>query len=64
MPGAPAHAIQEFAGHQDLSTSQRYMHLSSAGIERAIRLLDEPIPVQNRGDIVETGAGEIENCNG
>ena len=54
MRGAPARAIQELAGHQDLSTTQRYMHLSPAAMERAIRLLDEPIPVQSRGDIVET----------
>ena len=28
MRGAPVRAIQELAGHQDLSTTQRYMHLS------------------------------------
>ena len=54
MRGAPARAIQELAGHQDLSTTQRYMHLSPAAMERAIRLLDEPAPVRSRGDIVET----------
>ena len=54
MRGAPARAIQELAGHQSLSTTQRYMHLSPATLERAIRLLDEPHPVQSRGDIVET----------
>jgi site-specific recombinase XerD len=26
MRGAPARAIQELAGHQDLETTQRYMH--------------------------------------
>jgi integrase len=40
MRGAPARAIQELAGHQDLSTTQRYMHLSPAAIDGAIRLLD------------------------
>ena len=33
-------AIQELARHVDVSTTQRYMHLSPAAIEGAIRLLD------------------------
>lgn len=40
MRGAPTRAIQELAGHQDLSTTQRYMHLSPAAIDAAIRLLE------------------------
>ena len=28
MKGAPAKAIQELAGHQNLGTTLRYMHLS------------------------------------
>jgi integrase len=44
MRGAPARAIQELAGHQDLTTTQRYMHLSPSAVENAIRLLEEPQP--------------------
>jgi integrase len=40
MRGAPAKAIQELAGHQDLGTTQRYMHLSPAALDAAIRLLE------------------------
>lgn len=58
MRGAPARAIQELAGHVDLSTTQRYMHLSPAAIESAIRLLESPGVVPRCGDIVETGVGE------
>jgi len=42
--GAAAKAIQELAGHEDLSTTQRYMHLSPKAVESAIRLLDGPVP--------------------
>lgn len=59
MRGAPARAIQELAGHQDLSTTQRYMHLSPAAIESAVRLLEQPLPDSLRGDALETGAGGI-----
>jgi site-specific recombinase XerD len=42
MRGAPARAIQELAGHIDLSMTQRYMHLSPAALDSAIRLLEQP----------------------
>lgn len=42
--GAPAKAIQELAGHVSLSTTQRYMHLSPAAREGAIRLLEGAAP--------------------
>ena len=54
MRGAPARAIQELAGHMDLATTQRYMHLSPAAIDGAIRLLEEPKPEHRFGDILKT----------
>ena len=61
MRGAPARAIQELAGHMDLSMTQRYMHLSPAALDAAIRLLEQPAgppqvgrAVQSFGDGVET----------
>ena len=54
MRGAPAKAIQEVAGHRDLATTQRYMHLSPAAVEGAIRLLEQPAPFSQFGDILET----------
>lgn len=60
MRGAPARAIQELAGHMDLSTTQRYMHLSPAAIDSAIRLLESSGIDPRRGDIVETGEGLVE----
>ena len=38
MRGAPGKAIQELAGHQDLATTQQYMHLSSAALDAAIQI--------------------------
>jgi integrase len=40
MRGAPAKAIQDLAGHQHLSTTMRYMHLSPSERDRAIGLLN------------------------
>lgn len=51
MKGAPARAIQELAGHRDLATTQRYMHLSPHAVQDAIRLLDGSSA--RRGDIAE-----------
>jgi site-specific recombinase XerD len=56
MRGAPAKAIQELAGHADLSTTMRYMHLSPASLNQAIHLLEQPVsstssaPANRRGE--------------
>lgn len=42
MRGAPGRAIQELAGHSELMTTQRYMHMSPAAVDSAIRLLEQP----------------------
>lgn len=42
MRGAPARAIQELAGHENLSTTERYMHLAPGHAELAIALLNPP----------------------
>ncbi|MGQ0723266.1 MAG: tyrosine-type recombinase/integrase [Candidatus Eiseniibacteriota bacterium] len=56
MRGAPAKAVQELAGHSELITTQRYMHLSPAAKESAIRLLEPdqpPAPAVALVDAVE-----------
>lgn len=58
MRGAPARAIQELAGHRDLTTTQRYMHLSPAALDQAIRLLEPSGMLRSFGDILETGSTE------
>ena len=56
MRGAPARAIQELAGHQDLATTQRYMHLSPAALDAAIRLLEPgAFPRGAQGEAAGTG---------
>jgi hypothetical protein len=60
MRGAAPRAIQELAGHAHFTTTQRYMHLSPAALDRAIDLL-EPHSVEDFGDIVETPRRPITN---
>ena len=43
----------EEAGHENLSTTQRYMHLSPAAKDAAIGLLDEAAS-RISGDVLET----------
>jgi integrase len=54
MRGAPAKAIQELAGHADLTTTMRYMHLSPAARQDAIGLLNGRESGRIFGEIVET----------
>ncbi len=42
MRGAPAKAIQELAGHESLTTTLRYMHLSPGARDQAIALVNTP----------------------
>jgi integrase len=56
MRGAPAIAIKELAGHVDLSTTSRYMHLSPNEKDRAIRLLDQGRTTPTTGEMLETGS--------
>ena len=71
MRGAPARAIQELAGHRELGMTQRYMHLSPAALDSAIRLLDDRVVSRGRvgsekfrGDILETLEGRGGKPNG
>jgi len=54
MRGAPPKAIQELAGHADLTMTQRYMHLSPAALDAAISLLERPSGDQSCGDMLAT----------
>jgi ligand-binding sensor domain-containing protein len=64
MRGAPPRAIQELAGHRELGMTQRYMHLSPAALDSAIRLLDQPLVLQSFGDPGETGTIPEGKING
>jgi len=62
MRGAPAPAIQLLAGHRDLMTTQRYVHLTPAAIESAIRLLELPKPPGVRGNSGATEQAAGSKC--
>ena len=46
---------RQMVQYRVLRASRRYMHLSPAALDSAIRLLDQPLAVQSFGDIWETG---------
>ena len=58
MQSAPATAIQKLADHKDLTTTQRYVHLSPVAKSSAIRLLDARSRPASHGEIVETAENE------
>jgi integrase len=60
MAGTPARVIQEVAGHQDIRTTQRYMHLSPAAVEGAMRWIDALHP-HRHGNIVATREESVRN---
>jgi integrase len=64
MRGASARQIQELAGHKNLATTQRYMHMSPEAVDAAVALLDEPAPMFARGDMLETDNRQIEKVQG
>ncbi len=48
MLGVPAKAIQAAAGHQRLSTTERYMHLAPGFADKAIEMLETGVSVFGR----------------
>jgi len=44
--------LAELAGHADLTTTMRYMHLAKGSKEAVIAVLDQPAP--RSGDLLET----------
>jgi len=43
MRAAPK-GIEELAGHQDITTTMRYMHLAPSSLHEAVALLDREAP--------------------
>lgn len=56
--GATAMEIKELAGHGDLTTTMRYMHLSPSAKREAINSLDAPVPARLSGNSLAMGAKE------
>lgn len=50
-------SVQELVGHQDLTMTQRYSHLSPAAMVDTIRLLESRVVEPGRGETLETAEG-------
>lgn len=50
MRGAPARAIQKLAGHQSITTTERYMNLAPSTLDESIRLLNRRPVWRHDGD--------------
>jgi len=59
MRRAPARAVQELAGHADLTMAQRYMRLTPAVLDAAIAPLDEPTDGQSCGEILAAAGADL-----
>jgi site-specific recombinase XerC len=55
---ASGKAIQELAGHQEMSVTQGYMHLSPDALGSSIQLLDARPRLVKRGGIGETASAK------
>lgn len=57
MRGASMRSVQELVGHQDLTMTQRYSHLSPTALIDTVRLLEIRAVDSERGEIRETTEG-------
>jgi site-specific recombinase XerD len=56
MRGAAMRSVQELVGHQDLTMTQRYSHLSASALIDTVRLLETRVADSDCGEILETAA--------
>ncbi|HEY4240761.1 MAG TPA: tyrosine-type recombinase/integrase [Kofleriaceae bacterium] len=59
--GAPAHAVQQQAGHKSLATTGKYAHLSQRQSRAALSVLDQAVPVAVRTKAATENGKELPN---